>query len=290
MHNVYANRRGSVLAVSMGILGCVAIVAMATSTRSASTTRHLDAARARRLLSVCAKSVASEASYMLEDRVGKDVGQGSFRERAEKLTNGGAPRTVDVPLTREQFAPMRVTVGPVTAVFSEVKRLWEHHRGPKPAAEDPSTEFQPEKPEKPEGNGPGEDDGPPDEQAGGPGGNGGNGGGPGAGPEGGKGPGDDFEDPDANGGNGGKQGGFQDRDEGDDGGAKEGGKGGKKGKWKKRGAWAVVQMKFDISVETQGRPFKKRIAIRRYVMLRKWGWHPLRIDQLDVARSQEAIP
>lgn len=289
-------RKGStVLPAAMGILGSVMVIGFATSTRSAATNRYLDAARARRVMSVVSRSVASEACFVLEESLGPEVGRGRMKERSAKLRNGGAPRTVEVPLTRAQFEGQRVTIGPVTAVFSELKRHWDKKRD-----RDKGGKFKPqgEEDEFPKGSGvpgkgegEGEEEQPPSDQ-------------------------DAEKDDDGWKPRGGQSGAGGDQepgfDEGDEpekeerqavfqqvapegeGGAGEsggggGGKGGK-GKWRRRGAWGLMQLKFDVTVETQGAPLKRRIAIRRALMVRKWPWHPMRIETMDIAKSQEAIP
>lgn len=307
-------RKGStVLPAAMGILGSVMVIGFASSTRSAATNRYLDSARARRMMSVVSRSVASEACFVLEETLGKEVGKGRMKARSEKLHNGGAPRTVEVPLTKAQFAGQRVTIGPVTAVFSPLKRHWDKKRD-----RDKGGKFKPqeEEDEFPQGNGvpgkgesggAGEDDQPPtDEEAnkedddwkapqGGPGRSGaGAPGAPGGEPEQPFDDGEEDEKLDRDPEGGGRQTVFQQvvpeggAGEPGGGGTGKGGKG--KGKWRRRGAWGLMQLKFDVTVETQGAPLKRRIAIRRSLMVRKWGWHPMRIDVMDIAKSQEAIP
>lgn len=297
-------RKGTtILPAAMGILGSIMVIGFASSTRSASTNRYLDAARARRMLSVVSRSVTSEACYILEETVGPTVGKGRMKERSATLNQGGAPRTVEVPLSVAQFAGQRVTISPVTAVFSPLKRMWDKNRN---KGKDGKLEGVQDGEEFPKGsgvpeNGEGKDEPQPptDEETekedgaykpkdGEP-----------------KDPEDDESDQqegsegrqyqqvapegglgaEATGetGGGGPEAGGQGGGEG-----KEGGKGGK-GKWRRRGYWGLVQLKFDVIVETQGHPLKRRIAVRRFVMVRKWPWHPMRIDVLDVARSQEAV-
>jgi len=265
------------LPVTMGILGSVMVVALTTSMHSATTNRYLDSVRARRLMSVVSRSVASEASSLLEEKCGPMVATGRMKERSKKLHQDGQPRVVEVPMTQKLFAAQRVRISPVSAVFSPLKRHWDRNRDKNPAGgnEQPEEEFPrgdgapPVPSGSPEEEPPKDEDVDKEEEAWKP-------------PK----EGDELQVDEG-----------EEREEGEDGG---GGNAGKekspglekdgKGNWRKRGARGLVQLKFDVSVETLRQPLKRRISIRRCVVLRKWGWHPLRVDGQDVARSQEAIP
>lgn len=111
----------ALLPAALVILASILTVGFAVSTRTASATRQLEAARARRLLTLAARCVAMEAAAALEKAFEPVLSGATPADAAARVAANSAARTIEPALSRQELADQRVKIGAVTAEVSALK-------------------------------------------------------------------------------------------------------------------------------------------------------------------------